>query len=155
MTGRKGQGAAEYLILLAIVLVIVLIGIVLLGGFTTGSGDSKNAESRMYWSGSVRPFAINDWAQSGNTVYITLANRENDRLVLRQMVVGNVTADFGAGWVVGPGSNKNISVTGLQACNLNSYDSFSYNVSIYYDTESISNRSEIGIKPLAGKCSFT
>ncbi len=150
----KGQGAAEYLILLAIVLVVALVGILLLGGFTATGGDARDAQSVQYWSGVATPFAITQWTQIGNTLYMTMANRANDRYILRQIVMGNVTVDLGAGWSVGPQSVKNISISGLQACNQTTYDSFSYNVSFYYDSESISNHSQIGVKPLAGKCSF-
>lgn len=154
MGSRKGQGAAEYLVLLAVVLIVAMIGIVLLGGFSSTGGDAREMETRQYWASSA-PFAINDWTQINSTLYVTLVNRENNRLILRQMIVGNVTIDFGAGWTMGPQAAKNISIAGFQACNLTSYDSFSYDVKIAYDSENIANRTQSGTKPLTGRCAFS
>lgn len=62
----RGQGATEYLVLLAVVLVIALVGIALLGFFPGTASDAQIAESEIYWK-SASPIAIAEWA--GATVY--------------------------------------------------------------------------------------
>lgn len=59
----RGQGATEYLVLLAVVLIVALVSIALLGFFPGMSTDAKITQSKAYWS-SARPFAITDAAVS-------------------------------------------------------------------------------------------
>lgn len=53
----RGQGATEYLVLLAVVLVIALVGVALLGFFPGTANDAQIAESQIYWQ-SANPIAI-------------------------------------------------------------------------------------------------
>ena len=75
----KGQGATEYLVLLAVVLIIALVAIALLGFFPGMAGDSQETQSKMYWQ-SATPIAITEWAAryatTGNytQVYIKIRN---------------------------------------------------------------------------------
>jgi len=57
----RAQGATEYLVLLAVVLIIALVGIALLGFFPGTASDAQAAESRLYWQ-SQTPIAISEWA---------------------------------------------------------------------------------------------
>jgi hypothetical protein len=64
----KAQGSTEYLVLLAVVLIIGLVSLALLSFFPGTSLDAKLTQSKMYWS-SASPIAIVDWgarASSGN-----------------------------------------------------------------------------------------
>lgn len=58
--GRIGQGATEYLVLLAVVLVIALVGIALLGFFPGTASEAQMSESQIYWR-SANPIAITEW----------------------------------------------------------------------------------------------
>ncbi len=53
----KGQGATEYLVLLAVVLIIALVSIALLGFFPGTASDTSLTESQIYWK-SVFPLSI-------------------------------------------------------------------------------------------------
>jgi len=53
----RAQGATEYLVLLAVVLVIALVAIALLGFFPGMSKDAKTAQTQMYWQ-TATPIAI-------------------------------------------------------------------------------------------------
>jgi len=152
---KKGQGAAEYLILLAMVLIVAMIGIVLLGGFSGTGATTMNSESHAYWSGTARPIAINEWIQIDDTIYLEVENKEINRLIITGISFdGDVKNLSGGGWVFGPSSKKNISLAGLPMCNETSYDSFSYEIVIYYDSEDITGKSQVGTKPIAGGCTF-
>ena len=52
------QGATEYLVLLAVVLVVALIGVSLVGFVPSVSSDAKVTQSDEYWRGAARPFGI-------------------------------------------------------------------------------------------------
>lgn len=153
MGHKKGQGTAEYLVLLAIVLIVTLIGIVLLGGFTQSGVDARDTETTIYWAGAT-PFSINDWAQKGDIVSISITNNLNERIILKNITIGNVNADLGAGWVFSPMSTKNISISGFTACDKLSYDSYDYNVTFRYDSSLVAGKGQIGSKPLSGRCVF-
>ncbi len=53
----RAQGATEYLVLLAVVLIIALVAIALLGFFPGTANDAQIAESEIYWR-SASPIAI-------------------------------------------------------------------------------------------------
>ena len=45
----KGQGATEYLVLLAVVLIIALVSIALLGFFPSLAIDARITQASLYW----------------------------------------------------------------------------------------------------------
>jgi len=149
---KKGQGAAEYLILLGIILIVSLIGIVLLGGFTESTTNAVDTQTKMYWS-STRPLAIIEWVQTNSTLYIKLKNMDQKRVILKSIIASNVTSSFGTGWTFAPGNEKTVAINGLTQCSAN-YDYFSYDIYINYDTADISNITFKGTKPLVGKCIY-
>jgi hypothetical protein len=55
----KAQGSTEYLVLLAVVLIIALVSLALLSFFPGTSLDAKLTQSKTYWS-SASPIAIVD-----------------------------------------------------------------------------------------------
>jgi len=57
----RGQGATEYLVLLAVVLIVALVSVALLGFFPGMAGDSQRVQSETYWR-SASPIAITEWA---------------------------------------------------------------------------------------------
>ena len=57
LRSRAGQGATEYLVLLAVVLIVALVSVALLGFFPGMAGDAQMTQSKMYWSGAS-PIAI-------------------------------------------------------------------------------------------------
>jgi hypothetical protein len=55
----RAQGATEYLVLLAVVLIVALVSVALLGFFPGMASDAQVAQSKAYWSG-MQPIAITD-----------------------------------------------------------------------------------------------
>ena len=53
----RAQGATEYLVLLAIVLIVALVSVALLGFFPGMASDAQITQSQMYWK-SASPIAI-------------------------------------------------------------------------------------------------
>jgi len=54
-----GQGATEYLVLLAVVLIVALVSVALLGFFPGMASDAQITQSKAYWA-SAQPIAITD-----------------------------------------------------------------------------------------------
>ena len=53
----RGQGATEYLVLLAVVLIVALVSVALLGFFPGMASDAQLTQSKTYWQ-SASPIAI-------------------------------------------------------------------------------------------------
>jgi hypothetical protein len=73
----KGQGATEYLVLLAVVLIVALVSIALLGFFPSLSTDAKITQSASYWKGA-RPFSILSHTASVSNGNISLLIQNTD-----------------------------------------------------------------------------
>ena len=61
----RAQGATEYLVLLAVVLIVALVSVALLGFFPGMAADAQITQSQMYWQ-SAAPISI---IESGARVY--------------------------------------------------------------------------------------
>ncbi|MFN3910012.1 MAG: hypothetical protein ACK4J0_02150 [Candidatus Anstonellaceae archaeon] len=149
---KKGQGASEYLILLAVVLIIGIIAVALLGGFSDIGAGAREKEARQYWAGAVRPFTIQDWAQKGTVFSLTIKNNEPYKLVITNITISNVSYAPSGGLSFAGGGVKTISISGFNACNQTTFDYFEYPVVITYSSSDISGKVQKGEKPLVGPC---
>ncbi|VVC01334.1 Uncharacterised protein [uncultured archaeon] len=151
-TAQKGQASAEYLVLLAMALVLMLILVAMLGGFDGSISGINESESSMYWEGLARPFAVTAWGQKDDILYLSVANMGPERLFLRKIYIDNVVADLEPGWSWRAGASKTVSIPGLRMCKQNGYDSYAYNVSFVFDSILISDQLQKGEKPMVGFC---
>jgi len=80
MDEYAGQGATEYLVLLAVVLIVALVSVALLGFFPGMASDAQLTQSKTYWQ-AAQPISIYEttaryyegYGQS-STVYLALRN---------------------------------------------------------------------------------
>ncbi len=70
----RAQGATEYLVILAVVLMIGLLAISLLGFFPGTSGDISESESELYWKTLASPFRITERQSFGPATECVLPN---------------------------------------------------------------------------------
>lgn len=56
----RAQGATEYLVLIAVVLIVALVSVALLGFFPGMASDTQVTQSKTYWQGAS-PIAIVEW----------------------------------------------------------------------------------------------
>ena len=134
-----GQGATEYLVLLAVVLIVALVSVALLGFFPGMASDAQITQSKAYWQ-SAQPISIIEsgagaYISSGNT-YLYLRMKNNGAYPIR--ITGIVGSDGlsstqvngnncgASGWTnistliyMGPGEEKYIAAGSLfgTACN--------------------------------------
>ena len=66
----QGQGAIEYLVLLAVVLIVALVSVALLGFFPGMASDAQIMQSQTYWQ-AASPIAIVEVVASLHTSYGT------------------------------------------------------------------------------------
>jgi len=105
----RAQGATEYLVLLAVVLIIALVAIALLGFFPGMAADAQLEESEIYWRGAapisiVEASAINadNPFRSGNfsVPYLRIRNTGNYPIAITKVWAGNTSVSqvFTGGW---------------------------------------------------------
>ena len=66
MDFQRAQGATEYLVLLAVVLIVALVSVALLGFFPAMAADAQRTQSDIYWRGAS-PIAIEETYASRHT----------------------------------------------------------------------------------------
>jgi hypothetical protein len=92
MAKMRAQGATEYLVLLAVVLVVALVSVALLGFFPGMASDAQVTQSQMYWQ-SAAPIAISEssaYFESNTAVpYMRLRNIGSYPIRMTKVVIGN------------------------------------------------------------------
>ena len=112
----RGQGATEYLVLLAVVLIVALVSISLLGFFPGMASDAKITQSQSYWRGEARPFAIMEHTVAGSTGAAIIVVQNVD--AMGTYTITNFTINANK-WNTtstsfAPGEVKNIGLNGAQ-----------------------------------------
>ena len=154
----RGQGATEYLVLLAVVLIVALVSVALLGFFPGMAADARISQSQSYWRGQARPFAILDAKMdaSAATGSLALQNMEaTGPYTINAIYIGsstNLTGLTAANTVFSAGETKTIAFTASgSTCGVGGtvYD---YNVTIAYTTPNGIASKQYSTKNLIGKC---
>lgn len=158
---QKGQGATEYLVLLAVVLIVAMVAIALLGFFPGLSYDAKKSESDAYWR-AVKPFQVIGHAlPSGADTNLTLVlmNAETDQMQLTNITVygsGFYGTNFTASSAyLSAGETRNY-VIGLEphaTCVSGTIYELEVNFTYTNTATGLSGLMEPGVKKITGKCS--
>ncbi len=147
----KGQVSTEYLVILAVVLVVALVVVYLVGGFSSLGAGSLETQSMNYW-GTVSPFAITTVKVSGTGLTLQMVNNDLQQLTLTDISVGGASV-FSTSTVFNSGQTNVIVATLPTACGA-AGTPYTYNdVVITYTKGSITGLKESGTKGLVGKCS--
>ena len=163
---KKGQGATEYLVLLAVVLIVAMVAIALLGFFPGLAGDAKISQSDTYWRGSARPFAIleHSFVSDNQNLTVVLQNVDSDQREVTEMSIAgsgfNGIANSTAGGVLSSsntrffsaGEKKTLKVE--MSGNCTSGTIYEFMINFTYNTNSgLTGLKQYGEKALVGKCS--
>jgi len=145
----RGQGATEYLVLLAVVLIVALVSVALLGFFPGMASDARITQSQSYWRGQAKPFAIMDAGVTSSVGTFAVQNMEATGLTLTTFAVGNGTNST-LNTVFGAGETKTLYINQI----IGTYAAggvYDLNVTITYSTSSITGLKQYGTKNLIGK----
>jgi len=96
-----GQGATEYLVLLAVVLIVALVSVALLGFFPGMASDAQLTQSQAYWQ-SATPIAIIESGarqvchSTGNYTYpyLRLRNTGSYPITITKIYTGNTSTSY-------------------------------------------------------------
>ncbi len=145
---KRGQGSTEYLVLLAVALIIALVVIGLLGWFPGLTGGAQEQQSKAYWK-SATPMSILDFKISGTGVTLDMQNGGSDKISVENVTFGGTSLSV-TSTSFNPGERK--TVTGTLGTTCASGSAFTYDVTIGYNTTKITGNRQMGDKPLIGKC---
>ena len=155
----KGQGATEYLVLLAVVLIIALVSIALLGFFPGLAGDARVTQSQSYWRGEAKPYAILESAvtyvsAAYGTVTLVMQNTEaGGTYTLNNLSVSSPTGmgTYNTSTTFASGEVKSISLNISNPGAAGSLYELNVNIS-YISPNGVTDR-EFGSKTLMGRYS--
>jgi len=95
MQPLRAQGATEYLVLLAVVLIVALVSVALLGFFPGMASDAQATQSRAYWQGAS-PIAVIEstamtisWNGNASSIYMRIRNNGMYPIRLTAIVGGD------------------------------------------------------------------
>lgn len=148
---RKGQVSTEYLVILAVVLVIALVVVYLVGGFSGLGAGSIETQSKNYW-GATAPFAITAFKASATSLDLEVQNNDLDRLTITDISVDGVSV-FATNTSFTSGERKVVTGTLGTACGAAGTPYTYEDVVITYDKGALTGLAQAGTKPLVGKCS--
>ena len=148
---KRGQGTIEYLVIIAIVVVIALVTVgILLQLMGQGAGINETS-SKIAWK-SAEPWAIIDWSlSSGEDLTVTLQNNSGDSLGLNSVAMGNGSSTVGEN--VSAGATKTITVNGVIAAGGTAGDKYVITkdtIVIDFNSATIDNKTQYGVEDIVG-----
>ena len=152
----RGQGSAEYLLVLSAVLIIAIVAIVLMTGAPNRTSDIRSSTSDVYWSSQATPFHITSKNLSTNGVLtLTLVNSGPTTLQITHINVsgnGLYTSSFTSPLSVGAGKRALASVYLNGSCSPGQMYELAVDLT-YLDADSeLPARIQSGAQPLLGVC---
>ncbi|VVC02693.1 Uncharacterised protein [Candidatus Burarchaeum australiense] len=148
--GMRGQAATEYLIILAVVVIIALIVVGVLGAFPAISGTVTRQQSEAYWQ-NAEVGILPNYRIAGSTAELTVKNNKGFSIRLNGVRFDGQGAVASTSVLLPPGGQTDVNVNGIPACN--SGQQFSYTVSMTYQDQ-LSGRefTFTGATQLTGTC---
>ncbi len=146
---NKGQGATEYLVLLAVVLIIALVSIALLGFFPGLASDAKITQSSSYWR-SASPFALLEHSvTTAGVATVVLQNVDaTGSLTLTNLTFDNATA-YTTSTTFASGEIKNLTLTNATTGTAGSL--YDVQMNITYTSPNGLTATQYGSKTVVGK----
>ena len=145
----RAQAATEYLIILAVVVIIALIVVGVLGGFQTITGGISRQQSEAYWSGAEIGILPN-YLINASGAYLTIKNNKAFAINVESVQLDDSGTLTPSPVYLTPGSTADVEVSGI-ACTQG--QQFSYTVTIKY-SDPTTGRVFVftGATPLVGVC---
>jgi uncharacterized protein (UPF0333 family) len=153
---KKGQATIEYLVLVAVAIIIALVIFGFLGWIPGMAGTLRERQAKMFWA-SAFPVAIKDYKVNSSNATFLMENIGDDPVKLINMTteLTNGTTVNGAfvpsGYKLIQGEAKSYGIAEVKCTAGSDYELS--NVSISYDVvKGISGQTETGDRPIIGSC---
>ena len=152
----RGQGATEYLAILAIVLIIAIVAISLLGFYPNMAIDTKMTQSNAYWQ-TASPISIQGQSidTDGNVSMVLLNNEARGNVSVRNITLmnpgnGSTVASTASPVSLWPGVPVTINFA-MPANGIFPQNAYQYNVRIDYISFYGLPKIESGTQPITGR----
>lgn len=147
---KKGQATIEYLVLLAVAIIIALVIFAFMGWIPGFAGSLKERQVKLYWA-SQYPIQIRDYKYSSDgNLSLWVQNTADYKITITGLNT-SVNSSTGNFPVLG-GESKVISFSILPGCTTGSQYELS-GVTFTYDVDGgLQNQKETGDRPLVGTC---
>lgn len=147
---KRGQGTTEYLIILAIVIVIALVVVGVLGGIPSLGAGVSESTSRTYWAGA-NPLAVTEWQIGTATGTLVVKNLTAGTLRITDVNWGGTDTTPTADVNIGAGSTAVLTDTEY-SCGVTVGQTFSKTLTFTYNTTNLTGVKFTGIQPIVGQC---
>ena len=148
--GMRGQAATEYLIILAVVVIIALIVVGVLGAFPAISGTVTRQQSEAYWQNAEIGIMPN-YRLSGSIAELTVKNNKGFAVRLTGITFDSQGELSGSSVLLSPGSSVDVRVQGIAPCTQG--QQFSSTVSMMYEDQATGRKFTFtGATQLTGTC---
>lgn len=149
---RKGQAATEYLIILAVVVIIALIVVGVLGGFQGISGGVTRAQSEVYWNSVAPAIGIKpNYRIGGDAAELTIRNNKPFLVRVTSIRLNDAGQLSPSSITLARGNEANVNITGIEPCNTGRQ--YEYKVSMtYLDPSTNRQFTFTGETSLVGEC---
>jgi hypothetical protein len=150
---RRAQGTTEYLIILAVVIVIALIVVSIMGWMPGMGATITEKQSSTYWA-SLSPLAITSYAVfSDGSIQFAVRNSSMQTQTLSAIYLNDENALKAGSVTIQPASTSTVYGYVTNSANrCTAGTTFTYNVKLKYGSQYLQNKSLIGEKPLVGTC---
>ena len=146
---KKGQGTTEYLIILAVIIVIALVVAGVMGWFPGLSSGISETQSKAYWS-ATSPISLAGWKLTSTGATLDLKNMGTDKLTVTGLTVNSVDVN---GLTTELNAGSSATTANLDTITCTAGATYSYNVVITYDVVGgIAGNKLTGTKPIVGTC---
>jgi uncharacterized protein (UPF0333 family) len=146
---KKGQVSTEYLVILAVVLVIALVVVYILSQSVGGVSSTIEKTNQAYWAGQS-PIAVTGYTASGIKLTLTMKNVDAQKITVTSIAgsgistsLENVTFEIG--------EEKEVSLTLDSICIPGTPYEYK-DITFTYAKGASTGLVESGAKPIMGKC---
>lgn len=146
----RGQGTTEYIVILAVIIVIALVVVGVMSWMPGLSTGITEQQSRAYWQ-SAAPVAVVDWkfSTTASDATFSIRNMSTDKITITGIVIDGASAGIDS---AGLAAGETRILSGSRACT-GAGTTYQFDVNIEYDVNGgISGKKQIGHKPIVGVC---
>ncbi len=136
---KKAQTATEYMIILAVIIIIALIVVGVMGGIPGLGGNTRSRAASAYWQSAdigIPAFSVSSAA--ANVITVKVRNNLRDSITISKMNVSKTGSGalngtiISSSTVLAPGETKTVTATGVDNICSASGNSFTVNVWVKY-----------------------
>ena len=146
---KKGQGTTEYLIILAVIIVIALVVAGVMGWFPGMSSLVSESQSKVFWT-TTTPITLVNWKLASTGAQFDMKNAGTDKLLVTGLNVNGVDVN---GLAITLTAGANAQTANLPTITCTATQQYQYDVVITYDVVGgLTGNKLTGLKPIVGTC---